>query len=700
MFGPNALASGVRRLRRVTLVPRASVLVALFVCASTPGCGRGRHDGAASQVAPGQIEGAVTAAALPRGAPVVVKLERSGGLTVAETKAQVGGRFRFRDVLPGHYLLSASGADFAAASLALQVQASERLATVLRLQEPGRLEGIVVDKAGQPVPEALVLVWRGNEAPALARNSVSDDQGRFSVAGLPPSSVTLLVQAPGIGSVKWDNVALPSRPLRVVLEGVSRGLSGEVVGVRSGDVKVRLGGSSVRHTRTAGVDAQGRFQFQGLGAGEYCLRAATMTHASQPVPAAVVASDVSGVRLPLEVGEGVSGRVIDGQGKALAGARVSVATVPPDDCPEVVTADVVGYFSTLALPRGRYQITARLPGFVGLDPVQITINARPSPMTLKLLRGARVVGQIQFAGGASAANAQVTLTAPAGARYPRDRVPVVTGHLPLAAEAAALGTRGLPHVVSTRSATTDARGLFVLQDVRPGDYGLRVSHEQGATVDVRPRAVGEGAQADFGVIRLTAVKTASRPPEAHPTITPAMPPGDRTVAGSVRDPRGKLLENVALTVRPPDPLAVPVTSATTDERGAFTLSRLPDAPLILRAQHAEYGVLSREIGPKETLINVRFPIPGGVEGEIVDGQGRFVSGGTVSLVGADGLAGPPVQMSGAGFRALGIPPGRWTLEVVVPHYKTVQRVVEVPSATTARETSVKGLRVEVRTVVE
>ena len=283
-------------------------------------------------------------------------------------------------------------------------------------------------------------------------------------------------------------------------------------------------------------------------------------------------------------------------------------------------------------------------------------------------------------------------------RFPSDRVPVVPGNLPFAAEAAALGTRTLPHVMGSRGAITDDQGHFGLAGLGPGSFGLRITHAGAAALEVSPRSVGEGAQLNFG--SLTLPKDGQSPPAASssPTITAALPQGRRTITGTVKDARGRPLADVALTVRPLEPQAVPVTSATTASNGTYTATGLPDVPLLLRAQHPQLGVMTHTLKPSDQTAHLKYPMRGGIEGEVVDANGRFVSGGHVTLMDADGMPGPTVQLAGAGFRALGVPPGEWIIKVEAPGFSPAETKVNVPSGKTERDVTVSRVRVQVQQI--
>ncbi|MDX2021829.1 MAG: carboxypeptidase-like regulatory domain-containing protein [Deltaproteobacteria bacterium] len=648
---------------------------------------------AVTPATPGSVEGKVTATHGVSLHGLKVALRRAntvGGTLSAATTTDASGRFRVAPVAPGQYIIECEIAG-RSASVGLVVQPGETLRTVLRLQDPARLTGRVLDRKGNPVPSALVLVWPSGQGTTQAQESVTSEQGTFVFEQLFPGNLSVLVQAAGIGSVKLDPVSVPSRPLVINLDGVGLSIEGSVVGPKGPEPQatVRLGGAGLRSARTTETDTQGRFRFHGLGPGEYALRAGTVVLASSTRAVTVADADVTGEPLRLGPGEVISGNVIDGARKPLGGARVVVQAVPPDDCPEVLTPDVVGYFSTIALPRGQYEVSAAMPGFVAEAPQRITINGRPPALSLALFRAGRVVGRVVLPNGKPAAGAQINVTSPAGSRYPRDRLPVVSGNLPLAAEAAALGTQLLPHVMRTRSVTADAKGTFSLGELRPGSYGLAASLEGAGRVTAKPRLVTEGTATDFGTLTLVPVVSAA------PTITP-MPTGARTLIGTVKDAKGKKVPNASVAVGLTADPSSEFVSTIANSEGNFVFSSLPDGKaLTVRARHPELGSTALPVGGTDKSVALRFLAPGGIEGEVVDARGRFVQDARVSLRSADGTLGPPVQMAGAGFRALGVPSGSWTLVVQIGDAPpAIQMPLEVPPAAQPGVASLRGIRVK------
>ena len=72
-------------------------------------------------------------------------------------------------------------------------------AEAMHAQTAGMLRGRVTDKSnGMPIPQAQINV------PAHDRSAISDDDGRFSISGLPPGVSRIVVHAQGFPTLRID----------------------------------------------------------------------------------------------------------------------------------------------------------------------------------------------------------------------------------------------------------------------------------------------------------------------------------------------------------------------------------------------------------------------------------------------------------------------------------------------------------------
>jgi Carboxypeptidase regulatory-like domain/PDZ domain len=160
------------------------------------------------------VQGRVTALRGRRGVEgALVTLSFQGLRKSATTNAD--GEYRVADVALGPVKLHVSHPDFAEGDLAAVVENPGRRDRAfdlppVDLEEPGAVEGEVVDERGDPVPGARVAIGRAPSylpAGALPRGvAVSDANGAFSLQGLPSGATTLDVFSPdhGRGSARVE----------------------------------------------------------------------------------------------------------------------------------------------------------------------------------------------------------------------------------------------------------------------------------------------------------------------------------------------------------------------------------------------------------------------------------------------------------------------------------------------------------------
>lgn len=726
---------------------------------------------------PGTVTGKVVITDVNRGqlpASITISLRDREGQQVAGVTLPGPRDFRLSDIPPGAYELVAMAGDRAPAAVAVTVMAGETLTTVLRLERGQRLEGVVSDREGAPVPLAQIFVWTGGFQSLPAREALTDEQGKFVVDGVTAGTASLMVQAPGFGVLTLDRVPVPTPPLDVQLAGTGRVVRGRAM---DGDfavagARVVLGGAALPRLREAVTDSLGEFLFQGVGEGTFGVRASRALRASAVTAFAIEKLSASPEPLVLDLvaGAELNGRVMDHEGKALKGVSVQVQAVPAHDCPETTQTDVVGYFTTAALPFGKYQVAARLPGYVVEGRHTVDLGGRASPLVIRLARAARVVGRVLDAQGRPLDRAQVAVRAGSSkltgkARTPLafvdKRLPVLPGSLPLAAEAARLPSRNVPHLVVAKTAWTDVAGRFELGEIAAGHVQLFVSHGSGAELETDTRAIAPGETWNAGALKLSEavvirgrvveesgagianarvvvrgrdgdhggaeketttgsdgefrlpvapgvyVLAASAPGRVGPplpavevtreraaTVTLGLFTANVTVAGRVLDPRGRGLPDVAVTARLASDDPGPALAATiTGSHGRFTLAGLPAADLRLDAEHSTYGRATRGVASGDNAADLQFPQPGGVEGEVVDARsGKFLSAVRVRLRGPDGREGPTPRMQGAGFQALGLTPGSWTVIVEAKGYAALEQAIQVPPGSSPKLPSLQGVK--------
>jgi Carboxypeptidase regulatory-like domain len=377
------------------------------------------------------------------------------------------------------------------------------------------LRGRVVDTGDHAVPGARILVFSGAQdagaiTSSLLRETFADADGRFSFARLHAGSYGLLVEATGLASTAPPPAKLPGPDVLIRLAGQGRTLSGQVLagGAPAKGARVVLGGEGVVPTRETLSGADGQFVFHGLGAGTYTLRATRGALASPPmggVPTDAAAAPphagkaTTPARLELGPGVSVGGRVVDDRGSALPGAEVRAETTADDPLPATTHSGPGGAFQLGPLTPGRYRLIARAAGYLARGPVQVVLATGVSApaQRLELLRGASLQGRVVNAHGAPLAGAQIRCLA-AGV----DDLTVLYEPLPLAAEAAALGSGAGRALGSTRTARSDATGRFQLEDLLPGRVHLEVTRAPSVPLSTEESALAPGQHRDVGVLML------------------------------------------------------------------------------------------------------------------------------------------------------------------------------------------------------
>ncbi len=160
------------------------------------------------------ITGRVTAVRGRSGVPNAIVSLR-GPVQRRSTSSDADGFFRFDSVAPGPIELRVSHPDYADESRGFEVTSTGRADRPLELEpidleEPGSIEGRVVDANGNPVSGARVgenfVPTYVPEGALPAGMALSDSSGEFVLRGLKPGPRRLSAYAPGVGRGSVDAV--------------------------------------------------------------------------------------------------------------------------------------------------------------------------------------------------------------------------------------------------------------------------------------------------------------------------------------------------------------------------------------------------------------------------------------------------------------------------------------------------------------
>jgi protocatechuate 3,4-dioxygenase beta subunit len=479
------------------------------------------------------------------------------------------GVFTLRGLPPGRWRLSARPPEHAASEpVAIELEGEPVEPVAITIARGHAVEGVVVDGSGNPVPDAAVtgqLSGPGGPWPIQVLETSTDSRGGFLLAGFESGELRLRVEAPGFGRADVEVGPVSEAPAqRIVLTRTGR-LLGVAVNAASGEPLTRFRVVSVRaseepdvRTRWRGRDAgtevvseDGSFELDEIEEGRWAVLVRAdgfLSRASEP--AEVRAGEIGDVgRVELAPGAVLEGRVEDADTlQPIEGATVTVegldggggrfrfarrgwgaAGEAPSD-----TTGADGRFRLDGLPPGEFTLTAthHLYPLRGDSSVRVSVGEDPlaalPPVVVSLERGGTVAGRVLDGAGEAVAGAVVVAVEPDA----RGRGGLVGGPVETAVD-----------------------GSFAIEALPAGQVTLRRSDriDEGQTVGVRKGEVVEVVLQDAGVRVFGRVLVAGRPVQARvrllagtwgaprsdwgPTYElPGVPPGEWTLAVSVRDP--------------------------------------------------------------------------------------------------------------------------------------------------------------------
>jgi protocatechuate 3,4-dioxygenase beta subunit len=442
----------------------------------------------------GRVTDAATGAPIP-GARVTAYAKDSarqrGSLRRIE-RADGEGRFVLGGLAPGRYELFWGAPGYPSDSRRLVEVAEETLSGVeLTLDRGGTIVGTVRDAAGAAVGGAKVSarprVPTASWDPVRGHGrTTADASGRFQIVGLEPESLYDLEVAHGRGSstlVSGVRAGLRGKGNRIEVVVPGGTVRGRVLDAHDRPVKdgwFFVRGVVAGREETfpgARTDENGAYETVHLPPGDYTfdVRAKDLRSAQKDVR--VEEEGTAPVDFILQDGGSASGRVVDDQGRPVAGARVQAEAQGAIRIYTIATdiTDEEGRFHLRWSDQQLARITADREGF------ESGSLRRPDGFgdTYILPRSAVIVGTVRSQDGDPVPEASVT------------------------AVRNAVGKADEDEWWDARDATTDSMGRFELR-VGPGDHSLKAVAAGHATKQLRLLAVTPGERREGVSIEMVA----------------------------------------------------------------------------------------------------------------------------------------------------------------------------------------------------
>ncbi|MFS0766942.1 carboxypeptidase regulatory-like domain-containing protein [Peribacillus phoenicis] len=546
---------------------------------------------------PGTIQGTVrsTDGNVPLPGSTVRVIRRDG--TLVDEALTDGSGFYVIEGLPADsytlFVLNESYQNLAIGFDILPAQVTEL--DVFLSPNPGVLTGTVTDLfSGGPIAEAVVLVFPSQGVTAITQ-TVTDQNGQFSVTGLAPGEYNIVASASnysrrGAGAVifadQTTNIIIQLAPNPATITGTITGPGGTPLT----NATVRVLDQNETVLGTAITDEKGIYAIGNLSAGTLTIIASAPDFAATLTAVTVTPGQlIPNVNIELTPLFGtISGQITNANtGDPIVGAIAVVRTVGGTSV--IITSDTTdaaGNYLIRGLAPGSYSIVGTASGF-----------------------GAITVGAIVSANETATAN--IALPPETG---------MVAGTLTDAAGNPVTGSNIAVQVfdingILIKTLLADFDGTFTIIDLAPGTYLVQITAPNYAT--------------SVASVNITANQTTSLPI--------VLTPNPATITGLViNKDTSAPLSGVIITVS--DLNGLIAGNAISDQNGQFTIQNLPPNTVNVSAAATKPGFgstsVSVQLGPGavNSVTLALSPVAGSLTGTVRNAlTGDTVSGATVQV---------------------------------------------------------------------
>lgn len=650
------------------------------------------------------------------------------------------GRFALDGLAPGRYRLRVTGPEVLTAELRyVQAPADDARIVVSRRIS---IAGTVTD-GGRTVSTATVAVL--GDAIGGVLEVKADAKGAFAVHNLPEGHFQIYAWRAELAAraVRVSRFgAGPFAPLELRLEAAAI-VVGTVVDRDEGtgvaaavELRPESGDAPPRYARSG---SNGVFRIEGVPSGRWIADA----FAPGYVSFGGVEIDAGKARpeLALQRGAAIEGRVLNGNGKPIAGATVRAFADGANQAEYSADVDLsrLRRFSgrTIAVIGDRFAATGDAQ-LIARGELGIMVGPIPPlpPLGAPIAPAAVVVD--------SSVPTRALVGDPAPLPTDPDRASVwITGDdgkyrirgVPAGTVAVIASAPGLAETRSRRLTIGQAgevvqkvdivlsRGIFVVGKVTD-QYGKPVI---GAELSARPD-IGAATSAfagDDGRYRLGPLAgeielraTAYGHAEVRRSVDIDARPSGGVADLGARGAAGTWTEDFVLEVADAmlagivvDVAGVPIGSAqldvvggqwqqrraTSSANGAFSIDKLPRGPLRVRIRHPDFPSAELDAIATTTHAPVRLTLASGarVEGAVVDGwSGKPLAGLTLNAAGPGGATAEASTDKAGRWRLGPLRSGQWKIAVKQPGYLSVSHVVDVPATSRPGAMVIRDVRID------